>query len=224
MLTYKAMFKFVQDGVHAEILDFPGVITFGASHEEARRLLASALVDMAETSLLLGEPLPRPDPGLTDPEADLEEPIHLLLTGALGPGRSRDYSLELPQIRACTLNAPGSSHCGIAVPHTTGWFRGDTLVRHSILGVVPTPRPQRGTPFAPRGPGGPFPRFNTTMGHCDSLPSISPRFVSFAWRYHRCVPCSSPSAQDLAVDHPGVFNPVLLPAGTMETARSPKFP
>ena len=140
------------------------------------------------------------------------------------PGRSRDYSLELPQIRACTLNAPGSSHCGIAVPHTTGWFRGDTLVRHGVLGVVPTPRPQRGTPFAPRGPGGPFPRLNTTMGHCDSLPPISPRFVSFAWRYHRCVPCSSPSAQDLAVDHPGVFNPVLLPAGTMETARSPKFP
>jgi hypothetical protein len=143
---------------------------------------------------------------------------------ASGPGRSRDYSLELPQIRACTLNAPGSSHCGIAVPHTTGWFRGDTLVRHGVLGVVPTPRPQRGTPFAPRGPGGPFPRLNTTMGHCDSLPPISPRFVSFAWRYHRCVPCSSPSAQDLAGDHPGVFNPVLLPAGAMETARSPKFP
>src|SRR5271166_3473178 len=140
------------------------------------------------------------------------------------PGRSRDYSLELPQIRACTLNAPGSSHCGIAVPHTTGGFRGDTLVRHGVLGVVPTPRPQRGTPFAPRGPGGPFPRLNTTMGHCDSLPPISPRFVSFAWRYHRCVPCSSPSAQDLAGDHPGVFNPVLLPAGAMETARSPKFP
>src|SRR5271165_3741150 len=146
------------------------------------------------------------------------------VNSAGGPGRSRDYSLELPQILACTLNAPGSSHCGIAVPHTTGGFRGDTLVRHSVLGVVPTPRPQRGTPFAPRGPGGPFPRLNTTMGHCDSLPPISPRFVSFAWRYHRCVPCSSPSAQDLAVDHPGVFNPVLLPAGTMETARSPKFP
>ncbi len=80
MLTSRAMLKFVQDGVHAEILDFPGVITFGASQEEARRLLASALVDMAETNLLQGEPLPRPDPGLTDPEADLEEPIHLLLT------------------------------------------------------------------------------------------------------------------------------------------------
>ena len=80
MLTYKAMFKFVDGGVHAQVLDFPGVITFGTSQQEARRLLASALVDMAETNLLLGEPLPRPDPSLTDPEADREEPIHLLLT------------------------------------------------------------------------------------------------------------------------------------------------
>ena len=103
-------------------------------------------------------------------------------------GSLQDYSLELPQIRACTSNAPGSSRCGIAVPHTTGWFRGDTLVRRDVLGVVPTPRPQRGTPFAPRGPEGPFPRFNTTMGRCDSLSSISPRFVSFAWRYHRSSP------------------------------------
>jgi hypothetical protein len=66
----------------------------------------------------------------------------------------------------------------IAVPHTTGSVRGDTLVRHDVLGVVPTPRPQRGTPFTPLGPEGPFPRLNTTMGRCDSLPSISPRFVS----------------------------------------------
>ena len=47
---------------------------------------------------------------------------------------------RLPQIRACTLNAPGSSRYGIAVPHTTGSHRGDTLVRHGVLGVVPTPR------------------------------------------------------------------------------------
>ena len=141
------------------------------------------------------------------------------------PGRSRDYSLELPQIRTCTLNASGSSRCGIAVPHTTRWFRGDTLMRHEVLGVVPTPRPQRGTPFAPRGPGGPFPRFNTTMGRCDSLPPFSPHFVSFAWRYHRFVPYSSPPARDKrAVDQPGVGKPGLQPAVTMETARSPKFP
>jgi len=80
MLTYKAMYKFLDQGVHAEVLDFPGTITFGESLEEARRLLASALVDMAETNLLQGEPLPRPDASCTDPEADLEEPIYLLLT------------------------------------------------------------------------------------------------------------------------------------------------
>lgn len=82
MLTYKALYKFLDHGVHAEVLDFPGTITCGVNLEEARRLLASALADMAETSLLRGEPLPQPAPSLTDPEADLEEPIHLLLTAA----------------------------------------------------------------------------------------------------------------------------------------------
>jgi predicted RNase H-like HicB family nuclease len=75
MLTYKAMYKFLGANVHGEVLDFPGVITCGADLAEARRLLASALVDMAETNLLLGEPLPKPDPASTDPEADLEELI-----------------------------------------------------------------------------------------------------------------------------------------------------
>ncbi|MSQ14881.1 MAG: type II toxin-antitoxin system HicB family antitoxin [Dehalococcoidia bacterium] len=79
MLTYKAMYKYLNEGVHAEVLDFPGAITFGADLEEARRALANALVDMAETNLLNGEPLPQPDPSRTDPDADLEEPIHLLL-------------------------------------------------------------------------------------------------------------------------------------------------
>lgn len=82
MLTYKAMYKYLDEGVHAEVLDFPGVISFGENLEEARRLLASALVDMAETNLLYGEPLPRPDPTSSDPDADIEEPVHLLLTAA----------------------------------------------------------------------------------------------------------------------------------------------
>ena len=80
MLTYKAMYKFVPGGVHGEVLDFPGVITSGQDLDHARAMLASALVDMAETNLLFGEPLPKPDPSLSDAEADLEEPIHLLLT------------------------------------------------------------------------------------------------------------------------------------------------
>jgi predicted RNase H-like HicB family nuclease len=82
MLTYKAMYKYLDKGVHAEVIDYPGAIAFGNNLEDARRLLGSALVDMAETSLLLGERLPVPDSNATDPEADLEEPIHLLLTAA----------------------------------------------------------------------------------------------------------------------------------------------
>jgi len=80
MLTYKAAYKYLDDGVHAEVVDFPGTISCGHDLDEARRMLASALVDMAETNLMHGEALPQPDPRATDVEADLEEPIHLMLT------------------------------------------------------------------------------------------------------------------------------------------------
>lgn len=77
MLTYKAMYKFLDDGVHGEILHFPGAITCGKDLTETRRLLASALVDIAETTLLEGESLPTPSSLITEEEFDLEEPIHL---------------------------------------------------------------------------------------------------------------------------------------------------
>jgi predicted RNase H-like HicB family nuclease len=77
MVTYKAMFKFVGNEVHAEVLDFPGVITCAATLEEARRLLGSALSDMAEIAMTSGEALPLPNSKLTDEEADLEEPVLL---------------------------------------------------------------------------------------------------------------------------------------------------
>ena len=79
MLTYKAMYKFTDDGVHGEVLDFPGAISCGKDLTETRRLLAGALVDMAETHLQEGESLPVPNPAATDEESDLEEPIHLIL-------------------------------------------------------------------------------------------------------------------------------------------------
>lgn len=82
MLIYKAMYQFVEGGVHAEVLDFPGAITCAENLPEARRLLSSALVDMAETCLLSGELLPLPDPTCTCADADLEEPIYLMLTAA----------------------------------------------------------------------------------------------------------------------------------------------
>lgn len=76
------MYKFLDEGVHGEVLDFPGTISFAENLEKVRRSLSSALVEMAETNLMNGESLPEPNPLISDPEADLEEPIHLILTAA----------------------------------------------------------------------------------------------------------------------------------------------
>ncbi len=82
MVQYKAGYKFVDGGVHAQVLDFPEAISCGSDLDDARRMLAMALLDVAETRLELGEPLPRPDPSVTDPEMDLEEPIYLHLSAS----------------------------------------------------------------------------------------------------------------------------------------------
>jgi predicted RNase H-like HicB family nuclease len=82
MLTYKAMYKFLAQGVHGEVLDFPGVISWGNDLAAVRRSLASALVDMAEVNISRGESLPLPNELLTDPEADLEEPIYLIFSAS----------------------------------------------------------------------------------------------------------------------------------------------
>lgn len=79
MLQYKAGYKFVEGGVHAQVLDFPAAITCGADLAEARRLLAVALIDVAESYVEQGQALPRPDPGMTNPEMDVEEPVYLHL-------------------------------------------------------------------------------------------------------------------------------------------------
>lgn len=79
MLTYKASYKLEEGIMLGAVLDFPGTIAYGHSLDDARRNLASALQDMAETNLLKGEPLPVPAPTATDPDADLEEPIHLII-------------------------------------------------------------------------------------------------------------------------------------------------
>jgi hypothetical protein len=54
MLRYKAGYKYVDGGVHAQVLDFPAAITCSADLAEARQLLAVALIDVAETLLELG--------------------------------------------------------------------------------------------------------------------------------------------------------------------------
>jgi predicted RNase H-like HicB family nuclease len=82
MLIYKAAYFVGDDGVHVEALDFPGVISCGKDIAEAREMIRSALVDVAEYLLDVGKPLPTPNPDATDPEADLEEPLYLLVQAA----------------------------------------------------------------------------------------------------------------------------------------------
>ena len=79
MLTYRSSYRTVDGVTLGTVLDFPGTIAYGVSLDDARESLASALVDMAETNLLKGEPLPIPNPSLCEEDAELEEPIHLLL-------------------------------------------------------------------------------------------------------------------------------------------------
>jgi hypothetical protein len=82
MLQYKAGYKFVAGGVHAQVVDFPAVITCAADLTEARRSLATALLDVAETRLELGQSLPTPNAHISDPEMDFEEPIYLHLSAS----------------------------------------------------------------------------------------------------------------------------------------------
>jgi hypothetical protein len=79
MLRYKAGYRFVEGGVHGQVLDFPAAITCGSDLAEVRRLLAVALIDVAETLLEMGQPLPVPNPLVTDVAMDIEEPIYLHL-------------------------------------------------------------------------------------------------------------------------------------------------
>ncbi|MGH9784037.1 MAG: type II toxin-antitoxin system HicB family antitoxin [Terriglobia bacterium] len=72
--------------VLAEVLDFPGVLSQGFDLEDARRMIASALEDMAELYLDEGRPLPMPSETATDPETDFVELIPLsVAVGAMRP-------------------------------------------------------------------------------------------------------------------------------------------
>ena len=82
MLQYKAGYKFVDGSVHARVVDFPAAITCADDLPQARRMLTAALLDVAETRLELGQPLPMPNPQATDPDMDFEEPIYLYLAAS----------------------------------------------------------------------------------------------------------------------------------------------
>lgn len=66
------------------MLDFPAAITWAPDLTEARRALARALVDAAEAAVESGQALPVPDPKVSDPEMDIEEPIYLHFRASSG--------------------------------------------------------------------------------------------------------------------------------------------
>jgi len=79
MLQYKAGYKFVQSGVHAQVLDFAAAITCAENLDEARRSLALTLRDVAETALTMVLVFHSPNPLASDAEMDIEESIYLHL-------------------------------------------------------------------------------------------------------------------------------------------------
>ena len=80
MLRYHVAYQLPRGAdrmVVAEVLDFPGVLSQGFDLEDARRMIASALEDMAAIYLEEGRALPMPMPDAASPEADLVELLPL---------------------------------------------------------------------------------------------------------------------------------------------------
>jgi hypothetical protein len=73
------------------------VLTCAATLEEARRLLRSALADMAGVALSSSEALPVPNPQVTDEDADLEEFMQwdAEITADLEAGRFDDLMADV---------------------------------------------------------------------------------------------------------------------------------
>jgi predicted RNase H-like HicB family nuclease len=87
MLVYKSVYKWEEGVCLGEVLDFPGTVAAGATLDEARAGLASALSDLAETNLL-------PNTALTDVNWELEEPIYLMLRA--GWNLTQDVTVSSP--------------------------------------------------------------------------------------------------------------------------------
>jgi predicted RNase H-like HicB family nuclease len=76
MLFYHVAFYLPRGSDHmvvAEALDFPGAVSQGFDLADARLMIASAIQELAEALLEEGKSLPRPDPMVSAPDADLIE-------------------------------------------------------------------------------------------------------------------------------------------------------
>ena len=139
-------------------------------------------------------------------------------------GSPRDCSLGLPTDPDVPVEeASGSSRWGIAVLHTTELFRGDTPVRHGVLGVVPLPAHNAAPP--------------SLHGVRKAVPPIRHYYRGRATPCHPSRRASFPSLGDTTgrrvcppsapVAEPWIFLELvcryLRPACSVEMAGSPKF-
>ena len=86
MLFYHVAFYLPRGSDHmvvAEALDFPGAVSQGFDLADARLMIASAIQELAEALLEEGKPLPRPDPMVSAPDADLIELVPVSVEGGV---------------------------------------------------------------------------------------------------------------------------------------------
>jgi predicted RNase H-like HicB family nuclease len=80
MLEYHAAYFEIEDGWYmAKILDFPGVVTQGKTLEAAKKMLRSALEDMAEWYMEDGQPFPPPNARAKNLKAEVVEIMQLFV-------------------------------------------------------------------------------------------------------------------------------------------------
>jgi predicted RNase H-like HicB family nuclease len=85
MIVYHAAYyRDPAGGYTVQVLDFPSVLSQGRTLDHARRMIADALRVMTEWLLEDGLPLPRPDPTITDPKAELIEPVQVIIRTRAG--------------------------------------------------------------------------------------------------------------------------------------------
>jgi predicted RNase H-like HicB family nuclease len=85
MLEYRAAYYQIEEGWYmGVVLDFPGVVTQGRTLTAARRMLRSALEDMADWYMEDGQPFPKPNARAKDKKAAVLEPIRLVAKAKTG--------------------------------------------------------------------------------------------------------------------------------------------
>jgi hypothetical protein len=128
-----------------------------------------------------------------------------------------------PLIRTRAINAYGSSSQDVAdccdpfveSRHVHGFLS----TRHVFLPNGPLKR----RPLPSAGSIVQFPRVIGTMRRSDPLPSVSPHFVAFAWRYHGLRPSLLPATGTRGRGLRGVGIPGPEPDRSVEAAGSPRF-